>query len=98
MKIQIGKREKVNPELKTGMAMVEIHTQGKMKPTVLDFDEVCDKCGARIKITVSEEVSTGIIWLEGPDKCEKCGHQISSNTPTFEPLNQGQIEEWFGKV
>ena len=98
MKIQIGRREKVNPNLKAALALVGTLSPNGPKPTVMESDETCDKCKAPFKITIYEDISTGIIWLEGIDVCEKCGHRLSAEIPIFEPLNQEQIEQWFGKV
>jgi len=99
MKIQVGQREKVDPELKAVMALVEVcvFLPGSRHVTKVQFDGNCSKCGTPAPAIMSEEIETGKIWLEAPDSCVKCGIQLSDPNAKFQPLSQAGIERLFGK-
>lgn len=81
------------------MMLVEVcvFLPGARHATRIQFDGTCSKCGAPAPAIMSEEVETGKIWLEGPDRCVGCGAQLSDPNAKFQPLTQAQIEGMFGK-
>lgn len=98
MKILVGKRRVVDSELKGMMALaVTLTTSAGPRPATVEYRETCAKCKAPVIITISEIVSTGEIWIEGPDKCAKCGHQLANPNAPPRPLSQEMIEKFFGK-
>jgi hypothetical protein len=96
MKKQVGQREKVNLSLKEAMMLVSVFIPGASKPPTIVWEGKCEKCKFPLSIKLSEEVETGKIWIEGPDKCEKCDHQLSNESATV-MLTQDQIFGYFGK-
>jgi rRNA maturation endonuclease Nob1 len=93
----VGKRERVHKALKMAIKLLEIFTVNGPKPSAIEYDETCAGCKAPVKITLSEDINTGEIWLEGPDKCEKCGHQLSDDRARAQPLSQEAIANLFGR-
>jgi len=96
MKKMVGKRENPNPGLREGMMLVGAFISGASKPTKIRFDETCSQCKAPVVILLSEDITTGEIWLEGPDKCSGCSHQLSDPNSKFQ-LTQEAIHGYFGK-
>ncbi len=97
MRTLVGKRENVNPGLKEAMGLVAMLTPAGPKSSVIESNGACAKCKEPVKITLSEDPNTGEVWLEGPDKCGKCGHQFSDDKAPFQPLSQEAIASLFGK-
>ncbi len=96
MKKLVGKRLTVNPDQKAGLALLATFTLGGPAPTSIIFKVFCNACKSKATITLTEDVPTGDIWLEGPDKCEGCGHQFTDPDATYSMLSQKQIEDYFG--
>lgn len=96
MKRLVGKRANINPGLKEGMWLLAIFTPVGPKPSVIEFNKICVVCKEPVKITLSEDVNTGEIWLEGADRCVKCGHQLSNDKAMPPSLSQEAISSFFG--
>ena len=96
MKKLVGKRENYNPNIWETLLLVSTLIPGAFHTTNIRFDETCRKCKAPLVIMLHEDVKTGEIWLEGPDKCCTCGNQLSNPSSTFQ-LSQEAITGYFGK-
>jgi len=97
MKKLMGQRQTVDPELKTGIALLSLFSLRDLSPTKIQFNKSCAKCSAPIALTLTEEVETGQIWIEGPDNCLNCSNVISDPNAQSEMLDQKTIARFFGE-
>ena len=97
MKKLVGKRENYDPAMREAIILAEafILVNGP-KPTTVEFPHKCNSCHTPIIITLTEDISTGEIWLEGPDNCPRCNFKISDEKAKAQPLSQECINSLFG--
>ena len=97
MRKLVGKRGNYDPARREAQILAEafILVNGP-RPTVIEHPYMCNVCHAPVTITLTEDISTGEVWLEGPDNCPACNFKISDETATFQPLTQTAIVELFG--
>ncbi len=69
MKVLIGKRENF------AYGEASLFIKAFLAPNLIEpkktFNCRCNECGVKVQVTIFEEVESGEIWIEGPDKC-KC--------------------------
>jgi len=94
----VGKRENPNGERRVEMGLVHLFTslQGPAPAKIVDRGK-CQKCSFPVETSLSEDIDTGKIWLEGHDLCPRCGHQLANPDALFQPLSQEAIQQLFGK-
>jgi hypothetical protein len=97
MKLLVGRREVVNPDLKSAVQVLSMFTLASPPPNKVFFDETCGQCKTKVRITLSETPETGEVWIDGPDKCETCGHQLSRPDAKPKMLSQEAIKGYFGE-
>ena len=97
MRKLVGQRANPDPGMKEAVALVECLMPSGPHSSVREHNANCAACNPPIKITMSETVSTGEIWLEGPDNCPSCGYKIADQNAQFQPLSQQTIKALFGQ-
>jgi len=97
MRKLVGKRENYDSARREAKILAEafILINGP-RPTVIEYPNTCNSCHAPITVTLTEDISTGEIWLEGPDNCPNCNFKISDETAKTQPLTQAAIIDLFG--
>lgn len=96
MKKIVGRRKNYNPDMREALLLVSAFVPGAFHAPNIRFDETCSKCKSPLVIMLREDIKTGEVWLEGPDKCSECGNKLSNPNSTFQ-LSQEAIAGYFGK-
>ncbi len=97
MKRQVGQRQHPDPEMKAILGLVQTMATGSLTSTQKSYSSKCAGCGSPVAITLTEEVDTGKIWMDGPDSCANCGRRLANLDTQLPQLSQATIEMLFGK-
>ena len=99
MKKLVGKRETpIDPGLRAMISVASMCATGRPIYASRVFYGSCEKCDRPVKIEFTEDIKTGEIWLEGPDNCAGCGHQLVVNKLPDTQLSQEGIRKLFGAI
>lgn len=94
MKVIVGKRE--DSTCSEASFLVKMFLAPNLIEPRRTFNCKCSNCRSKVQITIFEEINSGEIWIEGPDKC-KCGHRLAvENIPDIK-LSQKAIVSLFGE-
>lgn len=95
MKIQIGQRRDLNPDLRDGVQLLKLFTLKGPSSKKIVYEEFCGGCSSPVNIELSED-ENGAVWIEGPDKCIFCGKELFDKSHNPDMMDQSQIKAIFG--